>query len=57
MAEEGPVMLLGAEEEKELKETFIEFDENSNGMLDPEEMTALFHHLNVPCASHDVQVY
>ena len=50
------MILLGDEEENELKKTFIEFDENRNGMLDPEEMTALFEYLNIPCASHDVQV-
>ncbi|KAL5259249.1 hypothetical protein ACHWQZ_G009640 [Mnemiopsis leidyi] len=49
-------MLLTPEEIDELKQTFIDLDDNNDGMIDNEELVVLFNSLNIVCADDDIKL-
>lgn len=49
-------MLLTPDEESELKQFFIDHDDNGDGMLDDSELVAFFDNLNVESDVEDIKV-
>ena len=48
--------MLTVEEEDELKNMFIKYDHDGNGMLDHDELLILFNTLNIRCSNEDAIV-